>query len=111
MRCSAHTKDEGVSLKAYLLSLLVGIVVGVVYALFQVRSPAPPVIALIGLLGILIGEQVPSYIKQVWIKDPPAATWLNDQVKPHAFGSMPSAHPPSSDVPIDGTSQAEQGKQ
>ena len=46
-------------MKPYLLSLAVGLLVGVIYALFQVRSPAPPVIALVGLLGILIGEQLP----------------------------------------------------
>lgn len=40
----------------YLLSLGAGLVVGVAYGLVGVRSPAPPVIALIGLLGMLVGE-------------------------------------------------------
>ena len=40
-----------------LVSLLMGLVVGVAYGLVQVRSPAPPRIALVGLLGILLGEQ------------------------------------------------------
>lgn len=40
----------------YLTSLLVGILVGGIYASLKVQSPAPPVFALIGLLGILIGE-------------------------------------------------------
>lgn len=44
-------------MKPYLLSLLVGLLVGIAYHLSGVRSPAPPVIALVGLLGILIGEQ------------------------------------------------------
>ncbi len=43
--------------KPYLVSLAVGVLVGALYALLRVRSPAPPVIALAGLLGILIGEQ------------------------------------------------------
>jgi len=43
--------------KPYLVSLAVGILVGGIYALLRVRSPAPPVVALAGLLGILIGEQ------------------------------------------------------
>jgi XapX domain-containing protein len=43
--------------KAYLVSLAVGILVGGIHALLRVRSPAPPVVALAGLLGILIGEQ------------------------------------------------------
>ena len=44
-------------MKPYLVSLAVGILVGGIYALLRVRSPAPPVIALVGLLGMLIGEQ------------------------------------------------------
>ena len=35
-----------------------GLAVGVAYGLVQVRSPAPPLIALIGLpLGMVLGEQ------------------------------------------------------
>jgi XapX domain-containing protein len=41
----------------YLVSLVMGLAVGVAYGLVQVRSPAPPLIALIGLLGIVLGEQ------------------------------------------------------
>jgi XapX domain-containing protein len=96
--------------KAYILSLVVGVLVGVIYALFQVRSPAPPVIALVGLLGILIGEQLPSFIKQAWASDPPLASWVSDQVKPHAFGAMPTASSSSSEAPVGGASQTEQGK-
>ena len=47
----------------YVVSLLVGILVGVIYAALQVKSPAPPVVALIGLLGILIGESAFPIIK------------------------------------------------
>ncbi|MDY0871490.1 DUF1427 family protein [Dongia rigui] len=45
-------------MKPYLISLAVGLLVGVLYAALKVRSPAPPAIALIGLLGMLIGEQL-----------------------------------------------------
>jgi len=45
-------------MKAYLLSLGAGLIVGIVYSLLGVRSPAPPVIALVGLAGILLGEQL-----------------------------------------------------
>ncbi len=41
----------------YLVSLVMGLAVGVAYGLVQVRSPAPPLIALIGLLGMVLGEQ------------------------------------------------------
>ena len=44
------------SLNPYLLSLAAGIGVGVIYGLIAVRSPAPPIIALLGLLGMLAGE-------------------------------------------------------
>lgn len=40
-----------------LVSLLFGIAVGAAYALAAVKSPAPPIAALSGLLGIVIGEQ------------------------------------------------------
>ena len=76
-------------MKSYVVSLAVGLLVGVIYALFQVRSPAPPVIALVGLLGILVGEQLPPLIKQVFNKEPAATSWLHHQVKPHMFGELP----------------------
>jgi XapX domain-containing protein len=48
-------------MKLYLLSLGAGILVGIVYSVINVRSPAPPLVALLGLLGMLIGEQaIPS---------------------------------------------------
>lgn len=52
-------------MKAYLLSLGAGLLVGIVYSLLGVRSPAPPVIALIGLAGILAGEQAVPLVKKI----------------------------------------------
>jgi len=52
-------------MKAYLLSLGAGLLVGIVYSLLGVRSPAPPVIALLGLAGILAGEQIVPLAKKV----------------------------------------------
>ncbi|PZQ50173.1 MAG: hypothetical protein DI556_08890 [Rhodovulum sulfidophilum] len=46
-------------MKLYLLSLATGVLVGAIYGLLGVRSPAPPVIALLGLLGMLAGEKLP----------------------------------------------------
>ncbi|MEO1331272.1 MAG: DUF1427 family protein [Pseudomonadota bacterium] len=51
------------SLTSYLLSLVVGLAVGVAYGLLQVRSPAPPIIALLGLLGMLAGEALVSHFR------------------------------------------------
>lgn len=75
-------------MKPYIVSLAVGLLVGVIYALFNVRSPAPPVIALVGLLGILLGEQIPPLIKQT-LKIQKTTSWMDDQVKPHMFGQLP----------------------
>lgn len=41
---------------AYLLSLVVGFGVGLLYAVLHVKSPAPPIVALLGLLGMVGGE-------------------------------------------------------
>jgi XapX domain-containing protein len=48
----------------YLVSLVMGLVVGVAYGLVHVRSPAPPLIALIGLLGMVLGEQAVEMAKR-----------------------------------------------
>lgn len=45
-------------MKLYALSLGAGLLVGIIYSLLNVRSPAPPLVALLGLLGMLVGEQV-----------------------------------------------------
>ena len=42
---------------AFLISLAMGLLVGVAYGLIGVRSPAPPLVALVGLLGMVLGEQ------------------------------------------------------
>ncbi|MGZ9719496.1 XapX domain-containing protein [Rhizobium miluonense] len=76
-------------MKVYLLSLAAGLLVGIVYSLLNVRSPAPPVVALVGLLGILVGEQILPLAKTLWNKEPAAVSWFN-QVKPHMFGHLPS---------------------
>jgi XapX domain-containing protein len=75
-------------MKPYLLSLAAGLLVGVIYSLVHVRSPAPPVIALVGLLGILVGEQIPPLVKQLIAKETTVA-WVGQQVKPHVFGELP----------------------
>jgi XapX domain-containing protein len=75
--------------KPYLLSLAAGLLVGTVYALIHVRSPAPPVIALVGLLGILAGEQIPPLAKHIWGQHTNVSTWLGHQVTPHVFGQLP----------------------
>lgn len=52
-------------MKPYLVSLAVGVLVGILYASLQVRSPAPPFVALLGLLGMLLGEQSVAVVKRM----------------------------------------------
>jgi len=52
-------------MKLYLLSLGAGLLVGAIYGLLGVKSPAPPVIALLGLLGMLAGEQAVPLAKRM----------------------------------------------
>jgi XapX domain-containing protein len=75
-------------MKVYILSLGAGLLVGVIYALLKVRSPAPPVIALIGLLGILVGEQIPPLVRSLLSKESATHSWRR-QVQPHMFGHLP----------------------
>jgi XapX domain-containing protein len=69
-------------MKAYLLSLGAGLVVGIVYHLLNVRSPAPPVIALIGLLGMLMGEQLIPVAKRIAGWQPEVAAQTNASAPP-----------------------------
>jgi XapX domain-containing protein len=45
-------------MKGLFLSFIVGLGVGVLYGLIRVKSPAPPIVALLGLLGVVLGEQL-----------------------------------------------------
>ncbi|ADG18908.1 DUF1427 family protein [Paraburkholderia atlantica] len=50
----------------YLISLGAGLVVGLLYYFARVQSPAPPLIALAGLLGIVIGEHAIPFVQAQW---------------------------------------------
>ena len=76
-------------MKASLLSFGAGLVVGVVYSLLGVRSPAPPVVALIGLLGILIGEQIVPVGRQMIAGTSIRTAWQQMRCEQHVFGAMP----------------------
>jgi XapX domain-containing protein len=49
-------------MKALVISFLVGLVVGVAYGVIQVKNPAPPIVALVGLLGMVLGEQAGGWL-------------------------------------------------
>lgn len=56
-------------MKLYLISLSVGVLAGLLYGVLNVRSPAPPVVALIGLFGMLLGEQAVPFAKKFLFYD------------------------------------------
>ncbi|SCW43639.1 XapX domain-containing protein [Ancylobacter rudongensis] len=76
-------------MKLYFASLGAGLLVGIVYSLINVRSPAPPVVALVGLFGILIGEQVVPVARHLLKGDSlRAAIGLSD-CSDHVLGQLP----------------------
>jgi XapX domain-containing protein len=43
---------------SYIISLAIGVDVGLLYGALDFRSPAPPLVALVGLLGMQAGEKL-----------------------------------------------------
>lgn len=86
-------------MKIYIVTLAVGMLVGVIYAVLQVRSPAPPAIALVGLLGILIGEQALPIVKKLVSGEPVTVAWLRTECVANITGVQPS--PPAQAVEPD----------
>ena len=83
-------------MKVYLVSLAAGVLVGLIYSLLNVRSPAPPLIALVGLLGILIGEQILPVGKQLLAGSPFAHACREAQCAAHVLGMLPGRQRDSS---------------
>lgn len=80
-------------MKPYLVALAVGLLVGVIYALLNVRSPAPPVVALVGLLGILLGEQVPPLVRHALAGNRLDLAAVRRECAHHLFGPLPERRP------------------
>ena len=49
-------------MKALFISFAVGLIVGVAYGVIRVKSPAPPIVALLGLFGMVLGEQAGGWL-------------------------------------------------
>jgi XapX domain-containing protein len=49
-------------MKVLAVSFAVGLFVGALYGVIRVKSPAPPIVALLGLLGMVLGEQLGGWI-------------------------------------------------
>ena len=93
-------------MRTYLLSLGAGLLVGIVYSLLNVRSPAPPVVALVGLLGILIGEQIIPVARHMLDGSHLAAAWRQSHSTPHMFGLLPGRHERATQANIGSEPQA-----
>ena len=74
----------------YLISLGAGMLAGVLYGLINVRSPAPPAIALVGLLGMLVGEQVVPVAKRVIEGVPLTRAWFASECQSKITGVQAS---------------------
>jgi XapX domain-containing protein len=91
-------------MKVYLLSLGAGLLVGVIYYLLNVRSPAPPLVALVGLLGILVGEQIIPVTKLLIGGSSFSEAFHLSSCDSHIFGMLPGRNPGE---PIDGLENPE----
>jgi XapX domain-containing protein len=79
-------------MKVYLISIGAGVLVGIVYSLLHVRSPAPPLVALAGLLGILIGEQAIPVGRQILSGELWRSASNRTEILDHLFGSLPGRY-------------------
>jgi XapX domain-containing protein len=75
--------------KAYIVALAVGVLVGIIYGLLNVRSPAPPLVALVGLLGILLGEQVVPIARGILFEAPSKLSSIGIGCAHHVLGPLP----------------------
>jgi len=77
-------------MRTYVIALAAGLLVGVIYGLLNVRSPAPPVVALVGLFGILLGEQIVPAAKRLLDREAVTIGWMKMHCVPHIFGPLPT---------------------
>ena len=78
-------------MKAWIISLVCGVVAGVIYALLDVHSPAPPVVALLGLFGMLVGEQLIPVGRRILNREPLTLAWFRHECVPKISGTAPPA--------------------
>ena len=76
---------------AYLVSLLMGLAVGVAYGLVSVRSPAPPMVALVGLFGMLLGQQAVDMVRSHFA--PPAQSSVQHDAQHDRGGAQGPSSP------------------
>lgn len=88
-------------MKMYLVAFAVGLLVGIIYGILNVRSPAPPIVALVGLFGILLGEQLVPLGKRLISGETVNLAVVYDHARDHVFGVLPTRrhlrHPVATD--------------
>lgn len=65
---------------------------GVIYAAIDVHSPAPPVVALLGLFGMLVGEQLIPIGRRLFSRQL-TMTWFRHECVPKISGTAPPPGP------------------
>jgi XapX domain-containing protein len=80
-------------MKLHLTALGAGLLVGVIYSLLNIRSPAPPVVALVGLLGILLGEQLLPLARRIWAGQALSVSVVVEDCRHHVLGPLPGRAP------------------
>jgi XapX domain-containing protein len=95
----SSTVNEARIMKPYVFSLLAGILAGVVYGGLGVHSPAPPAVALTGLLGMLAGEQLLPVARRMRSGLQLRAAWRDAKCTQHLFGRLPGAQAPDGGTP------------
>lgn len=80
-------------MKIYLVALSAGLLVGAIYSLIGARSPAPPLVALLGLFGMLLGEQGFAVAKRLVNGRPLTNEWLIEECLPKITGAPVSPSP------------------
>src|SRR5215471_12237236 len=86
-----HLAKGLLGMKVLLVSFAVGLFVGVLYGVIRVKSPAPPIVALLGLLGMVLGEQLGTWIlaKQVSLTHAASACLVGESY--HSAASVQNA--------------------
>lgn len=82
-------------MKLYLISIAAGVLVGIIYGILNVRSPAPPVVALLGLLGMLLGEQAAAAAKRSLNGKPLTMAWVRSECAAKILGAPVGCNHPS----------------
>ena len=78
-------------MRVLFLSFVVGLGVGVLYGLIRVKSPAPPIVALLGLLGMVLGEQLGVWVHTKKLDVPRAAAVCLVGESHHSAASVQNA--------------------